>query len=151
MAEAFLSTNLLSVLETIGYQTALAVWLDETRAVQVGFVAHSGGNLSELQRFTKIAEGAIGLSGTTTLRLDAGVYQRVRYNVLEMDQNIAKYGFAGEFLVVGVGEGAFEKLMDTYGKDAPSIRDNEVFGGMRKKMDQEKRSYLLTWNTHSPW
>ena len=134
MAEAFLSTDLLSVLGTIGYQTALAVWLDETRAVQVGFVAHSGGNLSELQRFTKIAEGAIGLSGTTTLRLDAGVYQRVRYNVLEMDQNIAKYGFAGEFLVVGVGEGAFEKLMDTYGKDAPSIRDNEVFGGMRKKM-----------------
>ena len=134
MAEAFLSTDLLSVLGTIGYQTALAVWLDETRAVQVGFVAHSGGNLSELQRFTKIAEGAIGLSGTATLRLDAGVYQRVRYNVLEMDQNIAKYGFAGEFLVVGVGEGAFEKLMDTYRKDAPSIRDNEVFGGMRKKM-----------------
>ncbi|MCG9130754.1 hypothetical protein J5I95_03640 [Candidatus Poribacteria bacterium] len=134
MAEAFLSTDLLSVLGTIGYQTALAVWLDETRAVQVGFVAHSGGNLSELQRFTKIAEGAIGLSGTTTLRLDAGVYQRVRYNVLEMDQNIAKYGFAGEFLVLGVGEGAFEKLMDTYGKAAPSIRDNEVFGGMRKKM-----------------
>lgn len=134
MAEAFLSTDLLSVLETIGYQTALAVWLDETRAVQVGFVAHSGGNLSELQRFIKIAEGAIGLSGTTTLRLNAGVYQRVRYNVMEMDQDIAKYGFAGEFLVLGVGEGAFEKLMDTYRKGAPSISDNEVFGGMQKKM-----------------
>lgn len=134
MAEAFLSTDLLSVLETIGYQTALAVWLDETSAVQVGFVAHSGGNLSELQRFTKIAEGAIGLNGTNTLRLDAGVYQRARYNVMEMGQDIAKYGFVGEFLVMGVGEGAFEKLMDTYRKDAPSIRDNEVFAGMRKKM-----------------
>ena len=57
MAEAFLSTDLLSVLETIGYQTALAVWLDETGSPQVGFVVHSGGNLSELQRFTKNCRG----------------------------------------------------------------------------------------------
>ena len=133
MAEAFLSTDLLSVLETIGYQTALGVWLDETGSPQVGFVVHSGGNLSELQRFTKIAEGAIGLTGENTLRLDAGVYQRARYNVMEMNQNIAKYGFVGDFLVLGVGEGAFEKLMDTYRKDAPSIRHNEKFAEASKK------------------
>lgn len=134
MAEAFLSTDLLSVLETIGYQTALAVWLDETDAVQVGLVIHSGGNLSELQRFTKIAEGAIGLTGTNTLRLDAGVYQRVRYNVMEMDSDIAKYGFVGDFLVLGVGEWSFEKLMDTYRKDAPSIRQNPKFVKASKKL-----------------
>ena len=135
MAEAFLSTDLLSVLETIGYQTALAVWLDETGSPQFGFAVHSGGNLSELQRFTKIAEGAIGLTGGNTLRLDAGVYQRARYNVMEMDQNIAKYGFVGDFLVLGVGEGAFEKLMDTYRKDAPSIRHNEEFAKASKKLE----------------
>ena len=134
MAEAFLSTDLLSVLETIGYQTALAVWLDETESPQVGFVVHSGGNLSELQRFTKIAEGAIGLTGGNTLRLDAGVYQRARYNAMEMNQNIAKYGFVGDFLVLGVGEGAFEKLMDTYRKDAPSIRQNPKFAKASKKL-----------------
>ena len=134
MAEAFLSTDLLSVLETIGYQTALAVWLDETGSPQFGFVVHSGGNLTELQRFTKIAEGAIGLTGENTLRLDAGVYQRARYNVMEMNQNIAKYGFVGDFLVLGVGEGAFEKLMDTYRKDAPSIRQNPKFAKASKKL-----------------
>ena len=134
MAEAFLSTDLLSVLETIGYQTALAVWLDAIGSPQVGFVVHSGGNLSELQRFTKIAEGAIGLSGGGTLRLDAGVYQRARYNVMEMNPNIAKYGFVGDFLVLGVGEGAFEKLMDTYRKDAPSIRQNPKFAKASKKL-----------------
>lgn len=134
MAEAFLSTDLLSVLETIGYQTALAVWLDETGSPQFGFVVHSGGNLSELQRFTKIAEGAIGLTGENTLRLDAGVYQRARYNAMEMNQNIAKYGFVGDFLVLGVGEGAFEKLMDTYRKDAPSIRQNPKFAKASKKL-----------------
>lgn len=139
MAEAFLSTDLLSVLETVAYQTALAVWLDETRTQQIGIVIHSGGNLSELQRFTKIAEGAIGLSSPYTLRVDAGVYQRVRYNAMEVDQAqenqyTVKYGFVDEFFVLGAGEWGFEKLMDTYRKDAPSIRQNEEFAQRIKKM-----------------
>ena len=135
--EGVLSTDLLSVLETVGYRTALAVWLDETSTTQIGLVIHSGGNLGELQRFTKIVEGLVGMSGGTTLRIDAGVYQRVRYNAMEMDNNdsnIVKYGFVDEFLVLGAGEGAFEKVMDTYRKDAPSIQENPEFANAEKKM-----------------
>ena len=134
MVQGVLSTDLLSVLETVGYQTALAIWLDETNTTQIGLAIHSGGNLGELQRFTKIVEGLVGMSGGGILRLDAGVYQRVRYNAMEMDQNIAKYGFVDEFLVLGAGEGAFEKLLDTYRKDAPSIQQNQEFTHERKKM-----------------
>ena len=101
---------------------------------QIGLVIHSGGNLSELQRFTKIVEGLVGMSGGGTLRLDAGVYQRVHYNAMELEQNIAKYGFVDEFLVLGVGEGAFEKLMDTFRKDAPSIQQNPEFTAAVKEM-----------------
>ena len=135
MAEGVLSTDLLSVLETVGYQTALAVWLDGTNTTQIGLVIHSGGNLGELQRFTKIVEGLVGMSGGGTLRLDAGVYQRVHYNAMEMEQNIVKYGFVDDFLVLGAGEEAFEKLMDTYRKDAPSIQENPEFTDTVKKMD----------------
>ena len=134
MAEGVLSTDLLSVLETVGYQTALAIWLDGTNTTQIGLVIHSGGNLGELQRFTKIVEGLVGMSGGGTLRLDAGVYQRVHYNAMEMDQNIVKYGFVDDFLVLGAGEGAFEKLMDTYRKDAPSIQENQEFTNTEKKI-----------------
>ena len=62
-----------------------------------------------------------------TLRLDAGVYQRVRYNVLERFDSTTKYGFVDDFLVIGAGEGSFEKLMDTYRTDAPSIQQNKEF------------------------
>ncbi len=133
MAQGVLSTDLMSVIETVGYRTALAIWLDETGTQQSGLVIHSGGNLSELQRLTKVVEGLVGMSGGGTLRLDAGVYQRVHYNAMEMAQNIVKYGFVGEFLVLGAGEGAFEKLMDTYRKDAPSIRQNPEFTDASKK------------------
>ncbi len=134
MAQGILSTDLMSIIETVGYRTALAGWLDETGTQQSGLVIHSGGNLSELQRLTKVVEGLVGMSGGGTLRLDAGVYQRVHYNAMEMGQNIVKYGFVDEFLVLGAGEGAFEKLMDTYRKDALSIQQNQEFTDAVKKM-----------------
>ena len=134
MAQGILSTDLMSLIETVGYRTALAIWVDETGTQQIGLVIHSGGNLSELQRLTKIVEGLVGMSGGGTLRLDAGVYQRVHYNAMELEQNIAKYGFVDEYLVLGVGEGAFETLMDTFRKDAPSIRENPEFTEASKQL-----------------
>ena len=134
MVQGVLSTDPLSVLETIGYRTALAVWLDQANAPQIGLVIHSGGNLSELQRFTKIVEGLVGMSGESTWHPNAGEYQRTPYNMMEMDGNVVKYGFVGEFLVLGAGETAFEKLMDTYRKDVPAIHENQVFTETSKKL-----------------
>ena len=133
MAQGILSTDLLSVIETVGYRTALAVWLDQANSPQIGLVIHSGGNLGELQRFTKILEGLIGMSDGNTLHLNAGAYHRASYNMMEMGENIVKYGFVEDFLVLGAGEGAFEKLMDTYRKDAPDIRENREFAMTSKQ------------------
>ena len=133
MAQGILSTDPLSVLETVGYRTALSVWLDQTNAPQIGLVIHSGGNLSELQRFTKIVEGLVGMSGESTWHPNAGEYKRTPYNMMEINGKVVKYGFVGEFLVLGAGETAFEKLMDTYRKDAPSINENREFTEVSKK------------------
>ena len=133
MVQGMLGTDLLGVIETVGYRTALAVWLDEAGEPQIGVVIHSGGNLNRLQQFTKIVEGLLGMASENTLRLDAGVYQRVRYNALERFDSITKYGFVGDFLVIGAGEGSFEKLMDTYSKDSPSIQQNQEFAEALEK------------------
>ena len=133
MVQGFLGTDLLSVIETVGYRTAFTVWLNEENTPEMGVVVHSGGNLSELQRFTKIVEGLIGMSDTNTFRVDAGEYQRVRYNMMEVNQrHTVKYGFVDEFLVLGVGEGAFEKLMDTFRKKALSIAKNTRYANISK-------------------
>ena len=133
MLQGMLGTNPLGVIETVGYRTALAVWLDDAGEPQIGGVIHSGGNLDRLQQFTKIVEGLLGMASENTLRLDAGVYQRVRYNALERFDSITKYGFVGDFLVIGAGEGSFEKLMDTYSEDSPSIQQNPEFAEALKK------------------
>ena len=134
MFQGMLGTNLLGIIETLGYRTALSVWLDEAGEPQIGVVIHSGGNLDKLQQFTKIAEGLLGMAGENTLRLDAGVYQRVRYNAIERFNGIVKYGFVDDFLVIGVGEGSFEKLMDTYRTDLPSVQQNKEFAEVLEKI-----------------
>ena len=136
MLQGVLGTNALGILETVGYRTALAAWFDEAQAglLQLGLVVHSGGNLDELQRLTKVVEGFVGMSGGNTLHLDAGGYQRVRYNALEINGEIFKYGFVDDFLVLGVGEGSFEKLLDVYRTDAPDMQENEEFNRALEKM-----------------
>ncbi len=135
MLQGMLGTNPLGILETVGYRTALAMWFDEeqTGRLRLGLVIHSGGNLDKLQQMTKIVEGLLGMSDANTLHVDAGVYQRVRYNALEINDDIVKYGFVDEYLVIGAGEGSFEKLLDTYRIDLPSIQQNPEFAkGLEK-------------------
>ena len=134
MFQGMLGTNPLGIIETVGYRTALSVWLDEANSAQIGVVIHSGGNLGKLQQLTKIVEGLLGLDTANTLHLDAGVYQRVRYNALEMLNGIVKYGFVDDFLVIGAGEDSFERLMDTYRTDVPSIQQNKEFAGALEKI-----------------
>ena len=131
MFQGMLGTDPLDIIETVGYRTALAIWLEgeNSSEIETGVVIHSGGNLDTLRQLTKIVEGLLGMSGENTLRLNAGVYQRVRYNVIEIPGGIAKYGFVDDFLVIGTGEGSFERLMDTYRTGMPSIRQNKEFDG----------------------
>ncbi|MDE0556324.1 MAG: DUF3352 domain-containing protein [Candidatus Poribacteria bacterium] len=133
MVQGFLGTDLLSVIQTVGYRTAFAVWSNAENTPEMGLTVHSGGNLSELQRFTKIVEGLIGMSDTNTFHVDAGEYQRVPYNMMKVNQQyVAKYGFVDEFLVLGIGENAFEKLMDTFRKKGPSIAKNTHYAKISK-------------------
>lgn len=134
MLQGVLGTNPLGIIETVGYRTAFAIWADASGDQQFGIVIHSGGNLGTLQQLTKIVEGLLGMDAANTLRLDAGVYQRVRYNALERFNAIVKYGFVDDFLVIGAGDGSFEKLMDTYRTDLPSVQQNPEFAEALEKI-----------------
>ena len=134
MLQVTTGTDLLGIIETVGYRTAFAAWKDALNKLQIGIVIHSGGNLARLQQLTKIAEGLMGMDSNNTLHLDAGVYQRVRYNAMERFDLVIKYGFVDEFLVVGANDGSFEKLMDTYRTDMPSIQENQKFTRTLKRI-----------------
>lgn len=126
LVQNVIRTDLFTVIETVGYQIGFAMWYDVTGKQQGGIVMHSGGNLAELKRYTKIVTGFIGMS-EGRLTLDAGKHQKVKYDTLEMANTFLAYGFVGDFLVVGLQENSFEMMIDTYRKKSDSIRRNESY------------------------
>lgn len=138
--ENMFGTDLFSLMDTVGYQIGIAMWQRVIGQPRGGFVIHSGGNLAELQRLTKIFTGFVGMSGGSLI-LDAGEYRNVKYSILEDPGDLAiTYGFVGDFLVVGIGNNSFQKFIDTYRKKSEPIKQNqfyiEVFDNI--KSDQVK-------------
>ncbi|MDE0483114.1 MAG: hypothetical protein OXI67_11085 [Candidatus Poribacteria bacterium] len=133
-AEAIIGTDLFGIIDTVGYQTGFAMWDVGINSIRGGIVIHSGGNLADLQRLTKILTGAMGLSGGT-LKPNAGEHRKVKYDTLQMQDVLFNYGFVGDFLVVGIGENSFEKLIDTYRKKSLSIEKNESYSRVSKKYE----------------
>lgn len=134
LIQNIIGTDVFTVIETVGYQIGFALWLDEYGKQQAGIIFHSGGNLAELKRFTKIATGLIGMS-EGRLTLDAGEHRKVKYDTLQMPDFLLTYGFVGDFLVLGIQENSFEKMIDTYRKKSDSIRRNESYVETTKSMD----------------
>lgn len=131
--QGIIGTDVYGVIDTIGYQTGLAIWLNDTKTFDGGIVIHSGGNLKELKRLSKVVSGALGLTGGT-LTLDAGEYRKVKYNMLRLEGAHLTYGFIGDFMVVGKEKDSFEKLIDTFKKKIRSIIKNTSYVKTSKKM-----------------
>ena len=144
------SADIRTVIETVGYQVGFAIWMNEAGNQQAGFVVHSNGNLTELKRFTKIAIGLLGLS-EGTLTLDAGEYRKVKYNTLKMSEFLLTYGFVGDFLVIGIRENSFEKLIDTYRKKSQSIRRNKSYVETTKAMDSGQGNMYIDVGNFLPY
>lgn len=137
LIQNIIGTDLHGVIETVGYQIGLAMWQRDIDNPHGGFVVHSGGNLAELQRLTKILTGFMGMS-EGRLTINAGEHRKIKYDTLQMPDVLFTYGFVGDFLVVGIGENSFQKMIDTYRKKFESIMKNESFVETKDKLGSDQ-------------
>lgn len=133
MGMTLFGTDLRGLINTVGYRTGFAIWQNDAGETQIGLIVHSGGNIGELQRLTKILAGMIGMN-QGGLMPEAGIYRKVHYSTLEAPELFVNYGFVDEFLVAGIGKGSFEKLIDTFRKHEPSIAKESGFAAGTKKL-----------------
>ena len=150
LVQNIIGADLFTVIETVGYQIGFAMWLDEFGKQQGGIVVHSGGNLGELRRFTKIVTGFIGMS-EGRLTLDAGEHRKVKYDTLQMPDFLLAYGFVGDFLVVGIQDNSFEMMIDTYRKKSESIRRNESYVKTIKTLETGQVNIYLDFDNVLPY
>lgn len=150
LVENIIGISVYTVIETVGYQIGSAMWFDEAGNQQGGIILHSGGNLSELKRLTKIATGFIGMS-EGILSLKAGEYKKVKYDTLQMPDFLLTYGFVGDFLVIGIQENSFEMLIDTYRKKSESIRRNESYVKTLKTLEKGQMNLYVDFRSFLPY
>lgn len=135
-------TDLATVIDTLGYRTGITFWNLNPEELKGGIVIHSGGNLTTLQKITKIITGMIGTS-EATFTLNAGEYNKVKYSSLQFPDILLTFGFVSEFLVVGIGENSIETLIDTYRKKRPSLKKNNVYTKVEKEYGDGQFSIFM--------
>lgn len=140
--QTILMTDPATVIDTIGYRSGITFWDLSPGEIKGGLVIHSGGNLTKLQKITKIVTGMIGTSWAT-FTLNAGEHDKVKYGSLQFSEILVTFGFVGEFLVVGIGENSIETLIDTYRKKRPSLKKNNAYSKVEKEYGDGQFSIFM--------
>lgn len=140
--QTMLMTDTAKIFDTIGYRSGITFWDLSPDDIKGGIVIHSGGNLTTLQKITKILTGMIGTS-EATYTLNAGEHDKVKYSSLQFTEILVTFGFVNEFLVVGIGENSIETLIDTYRKKRPSLKKNNAYTKVEKKYGDGQLSIFM--------
>lgn len=140
--QTMLTIDPATIIDTIGSRSGITFWDLSPEKIKGGIVIHSGGNLTKLQKITKIVTGLIGTSWAT-FTLNAGEHDKVKYGSLQFSEILVTFGFVSEFLVVGIGENSIETLIDTYRKKRPSLKKNNAYSKVEKKYGDGQFSIFM--------
>ena len=143
LIQTMLMTDPAKIIDTIGSRTGITFWDLSPENIKGGLVIHSGGNLTELQKITKIVTGMIGTNSEATFTLNAGEHGKVKYGSLQFPEILITFGFVSDFLVVGIGENSIETLIDTYRKKRPSLKKNNDYSKVEKKYGDGQLSIFM--------
>ena len=149
--QTMLTIDPATIIDTIGYRSGITFWDLSPEKIKGGIVIHSGGNLTKLQKITKIVTGLIGTSWETftqnaeeaTFTQNAGEHDKVKYGSLQFSEILVTFGFVSEFLVVGIGENSIETLIDTYRKKRPSLKKNNAYSKVEKNYGDGQFSIFM--------
>lgn len=141
--QTILMTDPATIIDTIGSRSGIAFWNLSPEDLKGGLVIHSGGNLTELQKITKILTGMMGTDADITFTLHAGEHSKVKYSSLKFQEILVTFGFVGDFLVAGIGVNSIETLIDTYRKKRPSLKKNNVYTKVEKKYGDGQFSIFM--------
>ncbi len=141
------------ITDILGNSSGLAIWLDKKHRVNAAYVVDTKGDMVLIQRLKKIAPRLLGVFATTH-KQGVGKHRSIEYGELNLDENKILFGYADEFLVIGVGERSFKTVIDTYQNRSPSILERERFVEATQKIgagDISVYSNITTLDNKRKW
>lgn len=130
-----IGTDLRGILDIFEHQIALAVMPPRIghNEPKMAVIANTSGLIQEAENVITSLSAFLAMNAESGGNPDAGEYEKVQYGTIALNEKILKYGFIDELLVIGVSEGGFETIVDTYRKVYAPIAKNAKFKNIRKK------------------
>jgi hypothetical protein len=141
-----IGTDLRGIVETFGHQIAFVIMPPQSgkNDLRMALILDTGGSRKEAEDIISkvntvmamnVERSDIPRSGAEKSQTNpnAGRYSRIIYGTITLEKRTFKYGFIDDLLVIGLKEGGFEAIVDTYRKKTASITDNAKFKDIQQK------------------
>jgi len=138
MMQFTIGTDLRGIIETFGRQIAFVIMPPPQSGkndLSMALILDTGGSRKEAEDIiSKISTVMTMDDEKVSANANMGQYKKIPYGKITMEERTFRYGFIDDLLVIGLKEGGFKTIVDTYrGKKNASISRNAKFKDIRKK------------------
>jgi len=131
-----IGTNLIGIVETFGRQIAFVIMPPQSgkNDIKMALILDTGGLRKEAEDIiSKVSTVMTMNAEKVRANPNAGRYRKIFYGTITLEKRTFRYGFIDDLLVIGLKEGGFKAIVDTYRKKTASIARDAKFKDMRKK------------------
>ena len=132
-----IGTDLRGIVETFGRQIAFVIMPPQSgkNDLSMALILDTGGLRKEAEDIiSKVSTVMTMDDEKVSANANMGQYKKIPYGKVTMEARTFRYGFIDDLLVIGLKEGGFKTIVDTYrGEKNASISRNAKFKDIRKK------------------
>ena len=137
MMQFTIGTDLRGIIETFGRQIAFVIMPPPQSGkndLSMALILDTGGSRKEAEDIiSKISTVMTMDDEKVSANANMGQYKKIPYGKVTMEERTFRYGFIDDLLVIGLKEGGFKTVVDTYRKETVLITNDAKFNDIRKK------------------
>jgi len=131
-----IGTDLRGIVETFGRQIAFVIMPPQSgkNDLSMALILDTGGSRKEAEDIiSKVSTVMTMDDEKVSANANMGQYKKIPYGKVTMEERTFRYGFIDDLLVIGLKEGGFKTVVDTYRKETVLITNDAKFNDIRKK------------------
>lgn len=131
-----IGTDLRGIVEIFGRQIAFVIMPPQSgkNDISMALILDTGGSRKEAEDIISKVSTVMTMNGEkANVNANFGRYKKISYGKVTLEERTFRYGFIDDLLVIGLKEGGFKTVVDTYRKKAASISRDAKFKNIRKK------------------
>ena len=139
MIKFMLGADIKAIVDTFGHHIAFIITQLEQPRSRYALIVDVGGYIGEAEDIIAKLDAILALNNQAKeVQHHAGEYLNIPFGTFRFDQNVIKHGFIDDLFVLGLNDGAFEAIVDTYRKKKPALAKDASFKNIQKKFKNDQ-------------